>query len=172
MRRPCLALAALLSAGAIHAANADPLLECAVMVGQSGRSEGACLSAQLEVSYGAMNEALALARARAEALDSAAGGDAAVLGHRSLAAGLRGLARHRLPDRGDLRRWRRCGGQRRARLRDRADPHAQRHAGPAQRAARRVRLRSVAVPGGREARGVDDAAAGPRQARDLAHLVG
>jgi uncharacterized protein YecT (DUF1311 family) len=79
MRRPCLALAALLSAGAIHAANADPLLECAVMVGQTG-DLNACLSAQLEVSYGAMNEALALARARAEALDSAAGGDAAVLG--------------------------------------------------------------------------------------------
>ena len=79
MRRLCLALAALLSAGPLGAARADPLLECAVMVGEAA-ALNACLSAQLEVSYGAMNEALALARARAEALDSAAGGDAAVLG--------------------------------------------------------------------------------------------
>ena len=79
MRSPCLALAAVLSAGATHAANADPLLECAVMVGQTA-DLNACLSAQLEVSYGAMNEALALARARAQALDSGAGGDAAILG--------------------------------------------------------------------------------------------
>jgi uncharacterized protein YecT (DUF1311 family) len=79
MRRLCLALAVLLSAGPLGAARGDPLLECAVMAGEAA-ALAACLSAQLEVSHGAMNEALALARARAEELDSAAGGDAAILG--------------------------------------------------------------------------------------------
>jgi uncharacterized protein YecT (DUF1311 family) len=79
MRRLSLALAALLIAGLAGAARADPLLECGVMIGDAAELN-ACLSAQLEVSSGALDEALALARARAEALDAAAGGDAAVLG--------------------------------------------------------------------------------------------
>jgi len=79
MRSLCLAMAALLTLGSTSAARASPLLECAVMSAEA-EALNACLSAQLEVSYGAMNEALALARARAEALDQAAGGDAAVLG--------------------------------------------------------------------------------------------
>jgi uncharacterized protein YecT (DUF1311 family) len=80
MRRLSLALAALLIAGLAGAARADPLLECGVMIGDQAAELNACLSAQLKVSSGAMDEALALARARAEALDAAAGGDAAVLG--------------------------------------------------------------------------------------------
>jgi len=57
---------------------ANPILECGVM------TEGAadlqkCLSGQLEVSDGAMSEALSLARADAQELDRASGGDAAVL---------------------------------------------------------------------------------------------
>ena len=80
MRRLSLALAALLIAGLAVPVRADPLLECGVMIGEEAAELNACLSAQLEVSSGAMDEALALARARAEALDAAAGGDAAVLG--------------------------------------------------------------------------------------------
>ena len=41
---------------------------------------GECLNGQLEVSHGAMNEALALARGGAQELDRVSGGDAAVLG--------------------------------------------------------------------------------------------
>jgi uncharacterized protein YecT (DUF1311 family) len=57
---------------------ANPIMECGVM------TEGAadlhdCLSGQLEVSDGAMSEALKLARADAQELDRARGGDAAVL---------------------------------------------------------------------------------------------
>ena len=57
---------------------ANPIMECGVM------TEGAadlheCLSGQLEVSYGAMSEAMDLARADAQELDRASGGDAAVL---------------------------------------------------------------------------------------------
>jgi hypothetical protein len=78
MRGLSLGLAALLIAGLTSAARASPLLECGVMSAEAELN--ACLSAQLEVSHGAMEEALALARAGAEALDQAAGGDAAVLG--------------------------------------------------------------------------------------------
>jgi uncharacterized protein YecT (DUF1311 family) len=58
---------------------ADPIMECGVM------TEGAadlheCLSGQLEVTDGAMDEALKLARGDAQELDRASGGDAAVLG--------------------------------------------------------------------------------------------
>ena len=79
MRGLSLGLAALLIAGLTSAARASPLLECGVMSAEAA-DLNACLSAQLEVSHGAMEEALALARASAEALDQAAGGDAAVLG--------------------------------------------------------------------------------------------
>jgi uncharacterized protein YecT (DUF1311 family) len=66
------------SLGAAGGARADPILECGLM------TEGAaalhdCLSKQLEVTYGAMNEALKLARGRAQELDQARGGDVAVL---------------------------------------------------------------------------------------------
>lgn len=58
---------------------ADPIMECGVMTeGAADLQE--CLTGQLEVSYGAMNEALALARGGAQELDRASGGDAAVLG--------------------------------------------------------------------------------------------
>jgi uncharacterized protein YecT (DUF1311 family) len=79
MRRLCFATAALLILVPTGAARAGPLLECAVMSAEAAELN-ACLSAQLEVSYRAMEEALALARGRAEAFDQAAGGDAAVLG--------------------------------------------------------------------------------------------
>jgi uncharacterized protein YecT (DUF1311 family) len=79
MRRLSLGLAALLILGLTGAVRASPLLECAVLSAEAAELN-ACLGAQLEVSYGAMEEALALARGRAEALDQAAGGDAAVLG--------------------------------------------------------------------------------------------
>jgi uncharacterized protein YecT (DUF1311 family) len=79
MRRLFLGLAALLILGLTGAVRASPLLECAVLSAEAAELN-ACLGAQLEVSYGAMEEALALARGRAEALDQAAGGDAAVLG--------------------------------------------------------------------------------------------
>lgn len=79
MRSLCLAMAALLTLGSTSAARASPLLECAVMSAEA-EALNACLGAQLEVSYGAMDEALALARGRAEELDRIAGGDAAVLG--------------------------------------------------------------------------------------------
>jgi uncharacterized protein YecT (DUF1311 family) len=60
-------------------AAADPILECGLMT--EGASElGECLNGQLEVSRGAMNEALALARGGAQELDQASGRDAAVLG--------------------------------------------------------------------------------------------
>ena len=79
MRRLFLGLAALLILGLTGAVRANPLLECAVLSAEAAELN-ACLGAQLEVSYGAMEEALGLARGRAEALDQAAGGDAAVLG--------------------------------------------------------------------------------------------
>jgi uncharacterized protein YecT (DUF1311 family) len=79
MRRLSLGLAALLILGLTGAVRASPLLECAVLSAEAAELN-ACLGAQLEVSYGAMEEALALARGRAQALDQAAGGDAAVLG--------------------------------------------------------------------------------------------
>ena len=79
MHRLSLAIAALLTVGLTSAARASPILECGVM-GAEAEELNACLSAQLDVSYGAMEEALALARGRAQALDQAAGGDAAVLG--------------------------------------------------------------------------------------------
>ncbi len=79
MRRLSLSIAALLILGVTGAARASPLLECGVMSPEAA-ALNTCLSAQLEVSHGAMEEALALARASAEALDQAAGGDAAVLG--------------------------------------------------------------------------------------------
>jgi len=79
MRRLSVGLAALLIAAPASAAHANPLLECAVMSGEAAQLN-ACLSGQLEVSYGAMSQALALARADAEALDRAAGGAEAVLG--------------------------------------------------------------------------------------------
>ena len=78
MRRLSLGIAALLIVGLTGAARASPLLECGVM--SAAAKLNACLGAQLEVSHGAMEEALGLARASAEALDRAAGGDAAVLG--------------------------------------------------------------------------------------------
>jgi len=79
MHRLSLAIAALLIVGLTSAARASPILECGVIIAEAAELS-ACLNAQLEVSYGAMEEALALARGRAEALDQAAGGDAAVLG--------------------------------------------------------------------------------------------
>jgi len=79
MRQLFLGLAALLILGLTGAVRASPLLECAVLSAEAAELN-ACLGAQLEVSYGAMEEALGLARGRAEALDQAAGGDAAVLG--------------------------------------------------------------------------------------------
>ena len=79
MRGLSVGIAALLIVGLTSTARASPLLECAAM-GAEVAELNACLRAQLEVTYGAMEEALALARARAEALDQAAGGDAAVLG--------------------------------------------------------------------------------------------
>ena len=81
MRSLCLAMAALLTLGSTSAARASPLLECAVMSAEAeAEALNACLGAQLEVSHGAMEEALALARGRAEELNRIAGGDAAVLG--------------------------------------------------------------------------------------------
>jgi hypothetical protein len=79
MRRLLLGTAALLVVSATSTTRANPLLECAVISAEA-EALSACLSAQLEVSHGAMEEALALTRASAEALDRAAGGDAAVLG--------------------------------------------------------------------------------------------
>ena len=80
MRRTTLGLvaAAALSAAAGESA-ADPVLECGLMTEGAGEL-GECLNGQLEVSHGAMNEALALARGGAQELDRASGGDAAVLG--------------------------------------------------------------------------------------------
>ena len=73
-----LVAAAALSAAAGEAA-ADPILECGLMTeGAAELSE--CLNGQLEVSHGAMNEALALARGAAQEFDRTSGGDAAVLG--------------------------------------------------------------------------------------------
>ena len=80
MRRTTLGLVAVaaLSAAAGEGA-ADPILECGLMT--EGVAElGECLNGQLEVSHGAMNEALALARGGTQELDRASGGDAAVLG--------------------------------------------------------------------------------------------
>ena len=79
MRSLCFGLAAVLIAGAEDEGRANPLLECAVLTGEpAGVNE--CLRGQLEVSAGAMTEALALARASAEQIDRAAGGSVAVLG--------------------------------------------------------------------------------------------
>jgi uncharacterized protein YecT (DUF1311 family) len=80
VRRTTLGLVAVAALGAAAGgAAADPILECGLM------TEGAaelkeCLNGQLEVSHGAMDEALALARGSAQELDRARGGEAAVLG--------------------------------------------------------------------------------------------
>jgi uncharacterized protein YecT (DUF1311 family) len=60
-------------------AAADPILECGLMT-ESAADLGQCLTGQLEVSHGAMEEALAVARAGAQEVDRASGADAAVLG--------------------------------------------------------------------------------------------
>lgn len=60
-------------------ATADPTLECGLMT-ESAADLGECLTGQLEVSHGAMEEALALARGGAQEVDRASGADAAVLG--------------------------------------------------------------------------------------------
>jgi uncharacterized protein YecT (DUF1311 family) len=70
-------LGVLLAAVPAGSAHADPILECRVLAG--GDAAGECLRTQLEVSYRAMNQGLDLARAAAEELDQASGGDA-VLG--------------------------------------------------------------------------------------------
>lgn len=67
------------SLGVASAAVADPILECGLMTeGQGSLLD--CLNGQLEVTYGAMNEAMAMARAAAQEIDRVSGGDAAVLG--------------------------------------------------------------------------------------------
>jgi uncharacterized protein YecT (DUF1311 family) len=60
-------------------AAADPILECGLMT-EGAADLGDCLTGQLEVVHGAMEEALALARGGAQELDRASGSDAAVLG--------------------------------------------------------------------------------------------
>ena len=80
MRRTTLGLVAVAALGAAAGeAAADPILECGLMT--EGAAElNECLNGQLEVSHGAMDEALALARGSAQELDRARGGEAAVLG--------------------------------------------------------------------------------------------
>lgn len=80
MRRTTLGLLATAAVSvAAGGSAADPILECGLMT-EGAAKLGECLSGQLEVTYGAMNEALALARGSAEEMDRANGGDAAVLG--------------------------------------------------------------------------------------------
>jgi uncharacterized protein YecT (DUF1311 family) len=72
-------VAALAVGGWAGGAASDPILECGLMT-EGAPDLGECLNGQLEVVYGAMNEALALARGGAQELDRASGSDAAVLG--------------------------------------------------------------------------------------------
>jgi uncharacterized protein YecT (DUF1311 family) len=79
MRLIILAVALVGTSAVAGSAQADPILECRVLAGDDAAVSD-CLRTQLEVSYRAMNEALGLARAAAEDVDRAAGGQAAVLG--------------------------------------------------------------------------------------------
>jgi uncharacterized protein YecT (DUF1311 family) len=80
VRRTTLGFAAALALGGwAGGAATDPILECGLMT-EGAPDLGECLNGQLEVVYGAMNEALALARGGAQELDRASGSDAAVLG--------------------------------------------------------------------------------------------
>jgi uncharacterized protein YecT (DUF1311 family) len=80
VRRSTFGLVAALAVGGwAGGAASDPILECGLMT-EGAPDLGECLNGQLEVSHGAMEEALALARGDAEQLDRASGGDTAVLG--------------------------------------------------------------------------------------------
>ena len=78
MRTTTLGLVAAVAVGAAGEAAADPVLECGLMT-EGAAQLGECLNGQLEVTHGAMNEAVAMARATAQEADRVAGGDAAVL---------------------------------------------------------------------------------------------
>jgi uncharacterized protein YecT (DUF1311 family) len=73
-----LVIGLLAAAGWSERAAADPIMECSVMT-ETQVELRACLDTQLEVSYRAMSEALALARTDAEELDRVTGTDGAVL---------------------------------------------------------------------------------------------
>ena len=64
--------------GLLESAAANPLVECGVLTSSNSRVPD-CLQTQVEVSTRAMEEVLGLARAKAQELDEATDGDAAVL---------------------------------------------------------------------------------------------